>query len=72
MKTLFVLGDSISIHYGPGLAAFVAGKYTLERKGQRHGLDSDSGLDGMNGGTSRQVLHYLRERYPKADLLLLN
>ena len=72
MRSVFVLGDSISIHYGPDLARFIAGRYTLSRKGTGLGPEDDAGLEGTNGGTSRQVLRYLRERFPQADLLLLN
>jgi hypothetical protein len=74
---LFVIGDSISIQYGPHLEKYVRGFW-------RYGRKSDDGqaaknLDvpaGANGGDSRMVLEYLRvmlkdEKF-RPDVLLLN
>ena len=76
---IFVIGDSISIHYGPALEA------SLEALGI--GYDRKTGLEaarqnmdvaqGANGGDSAMVLAYLRRcasREPaiKADTLLVN
>lgn len=76
---IFVIGDSISIHYGPALEAAL--------KGLGIGYDRKTGLDaarqdmdvarGANGGDSAMVLAYLRQcatRGPviAADTLLVN
>jgi hypothetical protein len=75
--TLFVIGDSISMQYGPHLEKYVRGFWQYSRK-------SDDGqaaqnLDvpvGANGGDSRMVLEYLRARLKdetfRPDVLLLN
>lgn len=88
---LFMLADSISIHYGPYLERFLTGQYACDRKGREllelpsfaseaesgagilARLDAlDPGIPELNGGDSRAVLAYLRQRPPKCDVLLLN
>jgi lysophospholipase L1-like esterase len=74
VKKLFVLGDSISIHYGPFLRGMVRGVFEYARK-QTTG---DESVDGQpvdaNGEDSALVLaflcEYLAEQTP--DVLLLN
>ena len=61
-RKLFVVGDSISIAYGPSLRAFVAGTFLYDRKRDRGEAIRD--LDkpvGANGGDSRLELAYLKE-----------
>ncbi|MCL2299368.1 MAG: SGNH/GDSL hydrolase family protein [Firmicutes bacterium] len=74
MKDLFVLGDSISIHYGPYLERFLEGAFRYNRKGGRD--DAPVELDVMsssNGGDSGHCLAYLmRNPGLRCDLLLLN
>jgi lysophospholipase L1-like esterase len=77
LPKLFVIGDSISMQYGPYLEKYVQGVWQYERK-------SDDGqaaknLDvptGANGGDSRMVLEYLRlkltDKNFRPDVLLLN
>ena len=77
LPSVFVIGDSISIHYGPYLAAALAGRFAYDRK-------SDAGeallnLDrphGANAGDSSLVLEYLTALAAGADFrpdyLLLN
>ncbi len=77
LPTLFVIGDSISIQYGPYLEKYVQGVWRYDRK-------SDDGqaaknLDvpvGANGGDSRMVLEYLglklKDKGFRPDVLLLN
>lgn len=80
LPRLFVIGDSISIQYGPYLEAFVSGSFTYDRKRDAAGgAKAGHNLDvpqGANGGDSSMVLAYLKTRAArdplKADVLLLN
>lgn len=80
LPRLFVIGDSISMHYGPLLERFLAGSFAYDRKQDAAGAGADPGnLDiptGPNGGDSAMVLAYLRLRRKgggiPADVLLLN
>ncbi|GAB3968413.1 SGNH/GDSL hydrolase family protein [Spirosoma terrae] len=77
LPKLYVIGDSISMRYGPFLEKYVQGVWQYDRK-------SDDGqaaknLDipvGANGGDSRMVLEYLKLKAPdktfQPDILLLN
>ncbi len=74
MPILHVLGDSISIHYGPWLERFlVGGSWDYSRKeGPVGDLDQP---DGANGGDSARVLTYLRGCRVASrhwDMLLIN
>jgi len=62
MRSFFVIGDSISIHYGPYLREMIKGKFNYDRKrGLEHTLvDLDKPV-GANAGDSRMVLAYLQE-----------
>lgn len=75
MRRLFVLGDSISVHYGPYLAQMLQGVLEYGRKEPvaRPSLELPYPGDA-NGGDSSMVLAYLRERLNElsSDLLLLN
>ncbi|MFA6176911.1 MAG: SGNH/GDSL hydrolase family protein [Phycisphaerae bacterium] len=78
MKSLFVIGDSISCYYGKHLETMLAGRFVYNRKGGTHSLaDRDDGTNGVNGGDSSMVISYLNgiekvwlEKAP--DYLLLN
>jgi lysophospholipase L1-like esterase len=73
MKTLHVIGDSISIHYGPYLEKFVNGRLKYSRKMGPPG-DLDLG-GGANGGDSSRVLAHMQECLDQSchwDLLVLN
>jgi hypothetical protein len=70
LPTLHVVGDSISIHYGPYLQIMLTGVMTYSRKTAPDGsLD-----DRANGGDSSTVLDYLRALQPDRpfDILLIN
>ena len=74
---VFVLGDSISMQYGPYLRKSLKGFYVYDRK--RGEEQSTADLDnpvGANGGDSGMVLTYLQELNDKGDfdtdILLLN
>ena len=63
MKTLFILGDSISIHYGPYLKEFVSGKMVVQRKGgMGRAVGNLDAAEGANGGDSGMVLSYLKRK----------
>ncbi|MEM9856829.1 MAG: SGNH/GDSL hydrolase family protein [Bacteroidota bacterium] len=74
---VFVIGDSISIHYGPYLAQYLGADFQYARKGDNG--EALQNLDvpvGANGGDSRMVLDYLKELLQNeqftADYILLN
>lgn len=74
---LFVIGDSISMQYGPFLEQYVQGKWAYDRK-RDDGSDSGN-LDnpaGANGGDSGMVLAYLQKKTQDPsfhpDLMLIN
>ncbi len=74
---VFVIGDSISMHYGPYLKNTLTGFFNYDRK--RDKGESIEDLDnpiGANGGDSAMVLAYLKELKNdndfKTDYLLLN
>lgn len=77
---LFIIGDSISIQYGPCLEQRVAGVFGYDRKRDSAGAPKAlSNLDvptGANGGDSDMVLAYLRHRCAhepiQADVLVVN
>ena len=74
---VYVIGDSISIQYGPYLAKYMAGIMDYARKDGE--AEAQLNLDrpqGANGGDSSMVLAYLKAKAATggidADLLLLN
>lgn len=77
LPAVFVIGDSISMQYGPFLEQYLQGTWDYDRK-RNEGADS-SNLDqpaGANGGDSGMVLDYLREKVKdpafRPDLMLIN
>jgi hypothetical protein len=75
---VFVIGDSISMHYGPFLERALAPRFAYDRMRAAR-AEGAANLDvpqGANGGDSRRVLDYLRRRRAKdplaPGLLLLN
>jgi lysophospholipase L1-like esterase len=80
LPRVFVIGDSISIQYGPHLERFLAGNFAYDRKRDgAGGARAEHNLDvpqGANGGDSAMVLAYLMARAERepiaADVLLLN
>ena len=78
MKTkIFLLGDSISLHYNPYLIPATSDRYEWEtKKGRAEAMkDLDVPVDA-NGGTSAQVLAFLRDEEARGalhyDVLLFN
>ncbi len=76
MRSIFVIGDSISIHYGPYLKKAVEGKFLYDRKrGIDNTLRDIDSPTGANGGDSGQVLEYLKTQKKTGktyDILILN
>lgn len=77
LPKIFVIGDSISIHYGPFLEAQLKGFFSYARKsGEEAALKNLDIPEGANGGDSGMVLRYLKLKLSEggidADLLLLN
>ena len=77
LPKLYVIGDSISIHYGPYLQAYLKGSMDYSRKEAREEtllkLDNPQ---GDSGGDSSMVLSFLKGKQRHggidADVLLLN
>jgi lysophospholipase L1-like esterase len=72
LPTIHIVGDSISIHYGPYLQTMLAGVMGYSRKTAPDGSLDDTGA--ANGGDSSLVLAYLQSLQPerKFDVLLIN
>ena len=75
-RKIFVIGDSVSIHYGPYLKKIIKHKFDYDRKrGIEQALtDLDSPI-GANAGDSVMVMDYLAQeskRNTKYDILLIN
>ncbi len=74
---VYVIGDSISVHYGPFLKQYLAGVMEYDHKaGAQEALKNLDLPAGANGGDSSQVLLFV-EAVAKAggfnaDILLLN
>ncbi|WP_297636258.1 SGNH/GDSL hydrolase family protein [uncultured Clostridium sp.] len=75
MRSIFVIGDSVSIHYGTYLKELSKGKFKYDRKkGDEALIDLDKPL-GANAGDSTMVLEYLKsekENGTRHDILLIN
>lgn len=72
---LFVIGDSISVHYGPLLARMIGARFRYNRKGGLEADKFDINDALINGGDSRRVIEYLQRLIDQkfhADWLLLN
>lgn len=77
LPKLFLIGDSISIQYGPYLQEYLNGIAELERKEDDGSAEKNLDVPtGTNGGDSRMVLAYLRKKVTdrafKPDYVLLN
>ena len=77
LPSIFLIGDSISIQYGPYLQDYLAGSIAYDRKSDDG--EAEKNLDvpvGANGGDSRMVLEYLKIKIKepafKPDYLVLN
>lgn len=77
LPKLFLIGDSISIQYGPFLEKYLQGKVQFERKVDDGSAEKNLDIPtGANGGDSRMVLEYIRtkvlDKQFAPDYLLLN
>lgn len=78
IPNVFVIGDSISMHYGPWLESFLGGAFSYGRKtGTSTDMENLDVPSGGNGGDSARVLRYLETNHvhgeiPNADFLLVN
>lgn len=77
LPRLFVLGDSISLGYGPSLERSVQGRFSYSRKeGVAEAMKNLDIPQGANGGDSSACLQYLRALadadVEPVDVLLLN
>ena len=77
LMKLYVIGDSISIQYGPYLKQYLAGVMNYARKeGEAEALLNLDNPQGANGGDSSMVLSFLKALAKSgsfdADLLLVN
>lgn len=78
-KRAFIIGDSISIHYGPYLQSLISDSFYYDRKRDNGEEKAENNLDdpqGANGGNSRMVREYLNNlistKRLTADVLILN
>ena len=77
LRQLFVVGDSISIQYGPYLEKYLSGVLEYDRKRDDGGAPAQAEVyEGANGGDSRSVAGYLKARARddsfRPDFLLVN
>jgi lysophospholipase L1-like esterase len=77
LPLVYILGDSISIQYGPYLEKYLAGFWRYDRKrGEAEALLNLDQPQGANGGDSSMVLDFLQATLKASDfhpdLLLVN
>ncbi|PCJ60577.1 MAG: lipase [Planctomycetota bacterium] len=77
MKSIFIIGDSISIQYGPYLEKNVTSFLKYSRKaGEEEALKNLDIPAGANGGNSNLVFNYLKHKVNSneltADFILFN
>lgn len=74
---VYVIGDSISLHYGPYLKEYLKGMLGYSRKeGEEEAMLNLDNPQGANGGDSSMVLSFLKAKEASGgidtDILLLN
>ena len=77
LPKLYVIGDSISIQYGPYLEKYTQGTWQYARKGDEGQAAKNLDIPtGANGGDSQMVLEFLkkilRDKSFQPEVLLLN
>lgn len=69
MKQLFVIGDSISVHYGDYLMSELSGSFScIPREGIQEALENINLPVGGNGGDSARVLDFLQKQEKAGEL----
>lgn len=79
MKTVFIIGDSISLHYHQYIKELLENKAEYYRKGStgeiQEALHDPNNPFGANGGDSNLVIEYmemLKSKNKKFDILIIN
>lgn len=78
MKRVYVIGDSISLHYGEYFADAIFNTFTyVQRKNVQEALDNINMAVGGNGGDSSRVLNLVKKQAEEGtldiiDILLFN
>lgn len=77
LPSVYVIGDSISLHYGPYLEKYIAGSFLYDRKsGEAEAMLNLDDPTGANGGDSSMVLRFLEAKLADPhfapDAILLN
>ena len=78
MKKVYVIGDSISFHYGEFFIDAIANEFMcVPREGVQEALDNINMAVGGNGGDSSRVLGFVKKQeeegnFSNYDILLLN
>ena len=73
MKKIFIIGDSISMHYHEDIKKFLKGYADVSRKGEGEAEGDLDACSRINGGDSRCVLEYLKLCPElKPDIFLIN
>ena len=79
MKSIFIIGDSISLYYHLYLKKFLKNKALYYRKGNETEIDEalheSNNIFSANGGDSSQVIEYMEQMIKKGskyDILLIN
>jgi len=77
MQSLYIIGDSISVHYAPFLAQYTKDIFhCVHRQGDAEALNNLDIPMGANAGDSGKVLEFVRAKRARggidADLLLFN
>jgi hypothetical protein len=76
LPSVYVIGDSISMHYGPYLEKFLDGSFEYSRKSGEEGFGDLDIPTGANGGDSSMVVEFMQFLVKKGgfdrDYLLVN
>jgi lysophospholipase L1-like esterase len=76
-KNIFLLGDSISLQYGPYLEKYLGSRFNIQRKNSDSSAFKNLDIPvGANGGDSKMVLDHMRQAVKdpefRPDVMLLN
>jgi len=71
-EKIFILGDSISIHYGPYLKSMLGSSFLYDRKGAKKENDISFDSYEINGGDSRNIVEFLLHEKEEGNLTYEN